>query len=177
MDPMTIMAVSGMALNVFGGIMKSSGVSEANQAQQQEVQLQIKQDQVRRAYMETDARRKNLQVLRSQQQMQAMSLNNAVTQGAQFGSGLAGGMGQISGQANTNMLGINQNLYAGRQMFDLNQQIDQQKIMQLQGQQDESTGSGISSMGNSLIASMPAMKQLTGGFNMLSSASKPMSSY
>jgi hypothetical protein len=48
--------------------------------------------------------------------------------GAQFGSGLQGAYGQISGQSGVNLLGIRQNLELGRNIFDINAGISQQQI-------------------------------------------------
>lgn len=163
MDPFSLMlGVSGLALQLFGTADKAAGAYAANKAQQQEVQLQQQQEAVRMQYMETDAKRKNLQILRTQQQANALATNNAVTQGAQFGSGLQGGLGQISGQSNTNAQGVNLALMQGRQMFGLNSQISQTKLGQLAGQQQMSEGAGLQSAGGSLIGAMKPVHQMLG---------------
>jgi hypothetical protein len=81
----------------------------------------------RRQAMETEGRRKQLEVIRNQQRYRAIALTNATAQGAGRGSGLQGGYGQIAGQSGVNMLGIQQNLQIGRNMFDLNALITGQK--------------------------------------------------
>jgi len=40
------------------------------------------------------------------QRARSLALSTATNQGAQFGTGLQGGYGQISGESGTNMLGI-----------------------------------------------------------------------
>lgn len=176
MDPFTLMlGVSGLALQAFGASQKYAGASAANAAQQKEVGLEQQGEAVRRQFMETDFRRKNLEILRNQQRMSSLATNNAVTQGAQFGSGLQGGLGQISGGANTNATGLMQSLMQGRQMFDINAQISQTKIAQMQGQQQASTGSALSGLGGTMIGSIGAVHQLA-GYNSAGSGSSTASS-
>lgn len=168
MDPLSLMlGVSGLALNLFGGIQKSKGAAAANAAQQREVQLQLQQEAVRQKYMESDARRKSLEILRNQQRASALALNNATTQGAQFGSGLQGGLSQISGASNTNLQGVSNAVGFGQQMFGINSQISGTKIGQLQGQQMSSEGAGYQALGDTFIKSMGPVKQLTGGIGNL----------
>lgn len=81
----------------------------------------------RKQAMELDARRKQLEVIRNQQRYRAVALTNATAQGARQGSGLQGGYGQISGQSGFNLLGIQQNLQIGQNIFGLNSQITGQK--------------------------------------------------
>lgn len=164
MDPISLaLGVSGLALNLFGGFSKAAGAKAANAAQQREVQLQLQQEAVRQKYMESDAKRKSLEALRTQQRAQALAINNAVTQGAQFGSGLSGGLAQISGQTNTNLQGISTAVGFGQQMFGINSQISQTKQQQLAGQQQISEGQGLSSLGDTFIKSIGPMHQLLPG--------------
>jgi hypothetical protein len=84
--------------------------------------------------MELDARRQQMQDVRTAQQARAMSLATGVAQG---GSGFVGGSsarggayGEISGQSNVNLLGVSQNLQIGETIFGLNTDISNQKIAQ-----------------------------------------------
>jgi hypothetical protein len=77
----------------------------------------------KRQAMEVDARRQQLEIIRSQQRGRALGLTTATAQGASKGSGLQGGYGQISGQTGVNLLGVQQNLQAGRDIFDSNSNI------------------------------------------------------
>lgn len=77
----------------------------------------------KRQAMEVDARRQQLEIIRSQQRGRALGLTTATAQGASKGSGLQGGYGQISGQTGVNLLGVQQNLQAGRNIFDSNAAI------------------------------------------------------
>lgn len=91
---------------------------------QQEMAIQ----QQRRQAMELDASRKQKEVIRNQQRARSLALTTATAQGASRGSGLQGGYGQISGQSGVNALGIQQNLQIGRNIFDYNYQISQNRI-------------------------------------------------
>lgn len=77
----------------------------------------------KRQAMEVDARRQQLEIIRNQQRGRALGLTTATAQGASRGSGLQGGYGQISGQTGVNLLGVQQNLQAGRNIFDSNAAI------------------------------------------------------
>jgi hypothetical protein len=77
----------------------------------------------KRQAMEVDARRQQLEIVRNQQRARALGLTTATAQGASKGSGLQGGYGQISGQTGVNLLGVQQNLQAGRDIFDSNASI------------------------------------------------------
>lgn len=170
MDPVSLLlGVSGLALQAYGASQKMQGSTQANLAQQHQVQLEQQAEGVKKDFMETKARRDEMEVARNAQKARGLALNNAATQGAQFGSGLQGGLGQISGEANTNMLGIGQALMGGRQMFDITSQISGTKIEQLQGQQKSSEGAGWMGLGSALTGAIGPMKQLTGapGFGSL----------
>ncbi len=82
--------------------------------------------------MEIDARRQQMEIIRNQQRGRALSLTTGVAQG---GSGFVGGAsarggayGQIAGQTGVNLLGVQQNLEIGRNIFGLNQNISNQRI-------------------------------------------------
>lgn len=82
---------------------------------------------MREKAMNLDARRRQMEIIRNQQRYRALALTNATAQGAQFGSGIQGGYGQISGQTGVNLLGVQQNLGIGQDIFALNRQITGQK--------------------------------------------------
>lgn len=97
------------------------GINRQITAHEQQIEAQ------RMKAMQLDARRRQMEVIRNQQRYRAVGLTNATAQGAQFGSGLQGGYGQISGQSGVNLLGIQQNLQIGQDIFGLNQAITGQK--------------------------------------------------
>lgn len=163
MDPVSMMlGVSGLALQAYGASQKMAGASAAASAQKQQIGLEQQAEATRQQYMEYDSRQKSLQVARNMQRARHLALNNATTQGAQFGSGLQGGYGQVAGQGNTNLQGIGVNLGLGRQMFGINSQISQAKISQVTGQQQMQFGSGLQSLGSGLTGAMGPVRQMTG---------------
>lgn len=155
-----IVGAVGLGLSVFGAIEKYQGAQKQTAAQIQEVKDEQQQDKVRQQAMEVQARRQQMEAFRNQQRARALALNNATSEGAQFGSGLQGGYGQISGQTNTNLLGISQNLQSGNQMFALNQDISNQKIAYAQAGGQINTGSGLSTLGGAMLSSMGTLKTL-----------------
>lgn len=161
MDPFAIaLGVSSLALSLYGGSRSSAGASQVYQAQQQQIGLEQKVQDQKKQQMELDARRQQMQVLRNQQRNRYLALNNATSQGAQFGSGLQGGYGQISGQAGNDLLGINQNLEIGRNIFGINSQISQSRISQSQGQSQMATGAAFSGLGSQLLSATPSLSSI-----------------
>lgn len=150
----------GLGLSIFGGIEKYEGAQKQTAAQVSEINLEEQQDQVRKQAMEVSSRRQQMEVLRNAQRASSLARANATASGSQFGSGLQGGLGQIAGASGVNMLGINQNLQSGEQMFGLNALLDQQKIAYAQAGGQINTGSGLSSLGGSLMSSMGTLKTL-----------------
>lgn len=165
MDPVSLMmGVSGLALKAFGAFGSVSAAQAQEKAQEQQIGLERQGENVRSDYMEVTSRRESLQALRNNQRARSMALNSSTNQGAQQGSGLSGGYGQIAGMSNTNLAGIDQNLQFGRQTFGINEQISQTKIDQAKAGSQAATAQGWSSLGGSLIGGMGMGKQLAGSF-------------
>lgn len=165
MDPMSAMALIGMGSQVIGSILGVAGAAQHQQAQQQIVRLQQQQEIQRMQAMELDARRRQLEVIRNAQRAQSLSLAVATSQGAQFGSGLGGAQGQISGASGSNLLGISNNLEIGRNMFDINTQISAQKINMSDADTLSATGQGVNQFGGSLLNAAGTIKNLYGNYS------------
>lgn len=160
-NPLGVAAsLGGLGLSIFGGIQKTEAAQKQAQISQDMAQTEMKQDAVRRQAMEVAARRQQMEVLRNQQRARSLALNNATGQGAQFGSGLQGGYGQVTGQSGVNLLGISQGLQAGEQMFDLNNMLSQQKMQMAQAGGQAATAQGMTSLGGALLTSAGPMKNL-----------------
>lgn len=178
MDPFTIMAIGGLALQGAGLFGSSKANKEAEEAKRRSAAasqaiagFQIDQNEVRRNAMELSSRRQQTENIRNAQLQRSMALTAATAQGAQFGSGLGGGIGQISGQANWNALGISQNLEFGQKMFDIDNLINNQKMIQAQAgadiagaQGDAATWQGISSFGGNMLGASGTMGNVFKGF-------------
>lgn len=153
MDPFTIMAVGGLALNLFGSAKASSAASAYAQTQANVAGLESQVNDQRKAAMEVDARRRQLEIVRNNQRARSMAQTTATAQGAQFGSGLQGAYGGITGQSETNLLGVNQNLEIGRNIFGLDTKISEQRVAAAGFQGQQSTDQGIASMGSAMMGS------------------------
>lgn len=129
MDPLTLgIAGISMGMQLFGGLKSSSAASQAAGIQQNIIGDEEKENSLRQTAMEVSARRQSLEGFRRTQQLVAQSKMNATGGGSQFGSGLAGGLGQVKAEGLFNDQGIKQNLGIGEGLFSLDNQIDQQKI-------------------------------------------------
>lgn len=183
----------GLGMSIVGSI---SGAMDSSKYSSQEVansqaQSKVSQDEatqeqninnLKQQQMYLDANRQNMQTVRTAQQKQALGLNNAVNQGAQFGSGYAGGQAQIKDQAMFNMQGVNQALQIGAGINSFNQNItnDKYQMFGLQSQEASIKGSatsamavdqGFTSLGGAVMKAGPIIGQFSQGFGMGSTAS------
>lgn len=168
-------AVAGVGLQVYGTAKSTSAAKAQSQYQQQIAADQQRQEALRQKQMELDARRRQLEQVRNMQKARALALSNANAQGAQFGSGLPGGFGQISGEGNTQLLGVNQSLLLGRENFGLSADISSARYGYAGASGQYATGQGLSSLGGGLISALGPISNLSGGFG--SGASAGPSSY
>lgn len=147
----------GMIGSIFGS-------SAYNESQQRIAQLQMEQNNVRKQAMEVNARRQQTENLRNTQLQRSMAINSATAQGAQFGTGLQGGIAQVNNTGMWNNLGINQSLMSGRQMFALDDQINIQKQNAANAQTQMSMFQGMSSFGASLTGAAGTFGKMAQGF-------------
>src|SRR5258708_38293894 len=108
MDTVSIgIGLVGLGLELYGGL-AGAGVAK----QQAQVSSQIAGDEglineQKRIQMNLDADRSRMEMFRKAQRAGSLAKATATSQNAFFGSGLSGGLGQISGQTGTNVLGVN----------------------------------------------------------------------
>lgn len=165
MDPISLsLSAIGFGLQIAGGLGQASSAKEiarvSNDKAQHEMQINtMKQQQIR-----LEAQRMQMQDTRNMQRSRAMALNAATSQGAQYGSGLQGGLAEVTNQGLFNIQGVRQALQTSEAVYGQNQFItqDNAKIASLQG--DASTSQGISSVGGSIMKSAPGLGQLLKGF-------------
>jgi hypothetical protein len=150
----------GLAGSLVAGYFGSQAQQGISQSSQNIAALQQQANQVKWTQARLGARRQQMEVLRNEQRARSLALSNATNQGAQFGSGLQGGYGQIQGESGNNLLGINQNLALGAQMNTINQSISGQEmnIAKYQGQAAMwqgigGAGAGATSLGSSIVSS------------------------
>lgn len=147
-------AAAGLGASIFGGLQQMDAASQQSSISKNITGLEQQAEGQRMQSMELSARRQSMEVLRQNQRAQAMATNNATNQGAQFGSGLQGGLAQVADQSGVNLQGINQNLEIGRNMFAINSQISQQKIQMADAKSREATGGAIAGLGKSIGGSI-----------------------
>jgi hypothetical protein len=114
--------------------------------------------------MELEASRSQIQNIRNMQRARALGTAAAVNQGANKGSGLQGGLAQISNQAGWNMLGVNQALYTGRSINEQNNLISGTKMEMASLQGDMAQAQGMASLGGALTKSSGLFGQFAAGF-------------
>lgn len=169
MDPISIgLGVVGLGLQLFGG----SKQADASK-QQAQVSGQIAQDEQainaqKQQQMQLEGRRSQLQNFRNAQRLRAQATASATNQGAQFGSGLQGGIAGITDKATENTQGIDQGMKISQNIFGINNDISAKRVQmaQLGGQAAE--GAGLASLGGALMKSGPTIgafgKDLFAGF-------------
>lgn len=143
--------LAGLGLEIFGGMQQADYANQESQISQKEIGVQQQQDQVRRSAMELSAGRQQTEQVRQNQMARSMALSSTTASGAQFGSALGGAYGSISGQTNTNLTGISQNLQFGERMFDLNNSLDQLKIQMAGVEGNKASSQGLGAIGAGLL--------------------------
>jgi hypothetical protein len=191
MDPISLMmgvtSLIGVGTSLFGASKSSGAAGRAAEIAGQEAQVsgQIAQSEMqinaqRRQQMVLDVGRQQLQTVRNAQLARSMAISASVNQGAQFGTGIAGGVSQIAAQGAQDTRNLSQNFEIGKNVFDLNDQIDKSKITlaklggdMASAQGDMAQGQGIQQLGAGIMSaaspmskffgSMPGMFGSTGG--------------
>lgn len=143
-----IIAGIGLALRVVGGIAQTAGARREYRALNQI-------EDVRETQMRLDATRQRREQIRQMLTARSVARSNAVNQGAQYGSGILGGLYQTTGQTNRNLGDINTNEELGSQIFQLNKQVGRARTTQV-------TGAGLSSLGDSLIQNSSTIARIGG---------------
>jgi len=153
-------ALAGLGLQAFGASQSYEASKEKAEASQHIAQLEMQRDMVRQQAMHAQARRQSIEQVRQGQQRASMNLAAGVNQGAQFGSGVAAGQGNVTSETNWNIGGINQNVMFGDTMFGINSQINQQKQQIASAESKAAYGSGLSSLGGDLGKSIGPIMNL-----------------
>lgn len=164
-------AAAGIGMSIYGSVQQSKAAKQQAAAQQQMIAAEREAERVRQQQMELDARRKSMEVLRNQQRARSLALVAANNQGARLGSGLQGGYGQIAGQTGVNLLGIQQNLALGRDMFAANEDLSAAKMAYAQAGSSMATARGWSSIGGTLVGSAGTIGNIAGNFGFGSAGS------
>jgi hypothetical protein len=165
MDPFSL-AISAVSLGmqVFGAFGQASDAKAAARISKDIAAKEQGINDVKQRQMELEGRRMQMENIRNSQRARAMAESSAVNQGAQFGSGLQGGLAQIQDQTLYNMFGVNQALVGGREINEFNRGISADKMKLADVQSSSATNQGISSLGGSLLKVGPLIGQFSQGF-------------
>lgn len=142
----SIIAGVGLAASAVGAYTQYS-------AAQQSAKAQKKAEAIRQQAMNMDAMRRQRQLVREGRMAQANSLVSGISQGAQFGSGLAGGQAQVAAQTGSGLYYNDQARRSGNAMFDANAAL-------YDARSSESTGSGLSSLGGALVKNSEMLSRI-----------------
>lgn len=136
----------------FMGSAKASSAADSYYKTQSDIAgLEGQVNDQRKAAMEIDARRRQLEIIRNNQRARSMAQTTATSQGAQQGSGLQGAYGGITGQSETNLLGVNQNLEIGRNIFGLDTKISADRVAAAGYQGQQASGQAMAQMGGAMM--------------------------
>lgn len=181
MDPISIgLGVVGLGMQIFGGIKGSEVAHQQAQESRAIAGDEQKINEQKRQQMLLEANRRQMEIFRNQQRARAQATNAAVQQGAQFGSGLQGGLAQVDDMSFFNLQGINQNVQIGQNIFDQNADISSHKMKLADLGADAADAAGIASLGGALMKAGPTIgafgKQAfggSGGFGSLMGGGSP----
>ena len=104
-----------MGFAVIGGVMSAIGSMKQAKAS-------AKAEKLRSRMMQLEAMRKRREIVRESVVARAQATSNATAQGAGEGSGLQGGIAQITSRQNRNILASNQDEALGKGVFKANAQ-------------------------------------------------------
>lgn len=165
MDPISMtLGLVGLGTSIFGGLMGSSAADQAYNIQKQEAQTEENINAQKEQQMILTSRRSQMENLRNTQRARAQGMNASVNQGAQFGSGTAGGQAQATDQGGVNALGLNQNLQIGKNLFSLDDTLDQEKLALSGVQTTAAQYSAIGNIGSSIAKSSTIFGNIGQGF-------------
>jgi hypothetical protein len=156
MDPISLaIAGVGLGLSIFGGMSQSKVAGEEASVSENEAQQEQGINNVKQQQMELQGRRQSMENIRNTQQARAMAVAGATSGGAQFGSGLAGGLAQVTDQGLFNQVGVNSALQSGRQIAGFNQNITNDKMQMAALGGTMATDQGITSLGGAFMKAGP----------------------
>lgn len=154
----------GLGTSIFGSVGQSQVAHQTAQVSADVATQEGAVNDQRKQQMELQGRRQQLENIRNTQRARAMGQAASVNQGAQFGTGYAGGQAEATDTGITNAVGINQNLQIGRNIFGLDDKISQDKIKMAQLGGQAATDAGIANIGNSIFKSAGMLGNLSQGF-------------
>lgn len=137
----------GSAVGTAGTVLSALGTGAGIVGQFKQQAAAKKAEKLRERQMDLEAARSRRDIARKAIMARAESLAGATAQGAQFGSGLAGGQAQVTAQGAMDTLGVNQNQEIGKGIFAANRQMASAQTL-------SSFGQGLQGLGQNLQSNM-----------------------
>lgn len=167
MNPLTIgMDVVGLGLQLFGTAGAISGAHQKAEVSKAIAGDEMKINDQKLQQAQFEARRMQLETFRNMQRLRAQATAAATNQGASLGSGLQGGLAQITDQTLTNSVGISGNYRFGENIAGINDQISQQKMKMADVEASIAESQAWASLGGSMVKNSGTVGNL--GKNALS---------
>lgn len=165
MDPVSlgIMAV-GAGLQLYGGYSQAGHAKQISQLANQKASQEQEINNLKLQQMEVEGRRMQMENIRNTQRARAMAVQAGTNQGAQFGTGLLGGIAEVQNKGEFNMQGVEQGLFFGREVAQRNNNISALNAQISQAQGAAASDQGWSSLGGALIKAGPFVGQMSQGF-------------
>ena len=165
MDPISLaIGAVGLGMQIFGGMGQASASKEAAKISQDEARQEQGINDQKQQAMELSGRRQQMEIIRTNQRARAQALETGVNQGAQFGSGLQGGLAEVTDQSLFNLVGVNSALETGRNINQYNNNITQDKYAMAKAQSSSAQSAGYASLGGALLKAGPIIGQISQGF-------------
>lgn len=165
MNPLSIgLGAVGLGLQIFGVMGASDAAHHKAEIEKDIAGKEIEINAQKKQQMEFEARRMQMEVFRNMQRQRAMATASAVSQGAAQGSGLQGGLAQVTSKSMFNSAGIAGNLQFGQTIFGLNDQISQYKMQMADASADQAEAQGWASLGGSLVNNAGTIGNLGNNF-------------
>lgn len=133
--------MTGAEIAIIGAVASAVGTGVSAYGQMKQADAQRKQERIRRRQMELEAARRKRQIIREATLQRSQSTTIGYAQGAGGSSSLAGAQGGIMQQAGSSVLGVNQGVTLGRDMFRAN-------MAETNAAMIGNIGGGISSLGS-----------------------------
>lgn len=153
-------------MSIFGGVEASEDSKRGAEIAKDQAKQEQGINDVKQRAMEISGRRQQLEMVRNNQRARALAENNATNQGAQFGSGIQGGLAQIQDQSLVNMQGVNFALTQGREINQFNKNISSDKMQMADVQSDLAQDQAWSSLGGSIMKAGPVIGGFSKGFDL-----------
>lgn len=152
----------GLGVSLFGGQQQAEDTKRAAELSMQNAKYEGDISDQKHKQMVLSSRRQQLEIIRNTQRARAMGLQAGVSQGAQFGSGVAGGQAEAQNMGFYNLQGVDNNVEIGNNIFDINRKISTNKIGIAQIQGDIAQDQGISAIGGAISKSADPLGRLSG---------------